>query len=342
MTNGRRWMQATLDKLNQPSPVQPHSGSGAGHPPPEGEGKNEALKSAIIATLAFFALYELPITPKRLHELLLNFSAGLEEVETLLEVLVQDGKIIRAGNLYSINPWNPLSLNVRQTEITKKWNKIDRYFNWLAGLPYVRLVSVINSLAMGTADADSDIDFFVVTENNRLYFVRSLIIVLFRLLGVYKTRQKIKDKFCFGFFVTKDNLNLENLLLAPADPYFLFWLANMRPIVGGQQYWQLMQENSWLSDDFPNFKSMQRLSSVKSPSFFITSLKLLLEILLWIPSAIIEPILQKIHINHTFKLAENNTVTSSTIANAKMLKLHGHDVRAEIAQAYERLLRRSD
>ncbi len=304
--------------------------------------------SAIVSTLAFFSLYDLPITAKRLHELLLGQSTSLEELETELEVLYQDGKIVRGGNLYALKNWNQEAYRDRQAEITKKWAKIDRYFATLAVLPFVRQISVINSLAMGTADSDSDIDFFVVTKPHRLYFVRSVIIVLFRLLGVYKTRQKIKDRFCFGFFVSRDNLNLESIMIKPAcaeasagrphDPYFLFWLANLRPIVGGQAYWQMMQDNAWLNNHFPNFKPMKRLTTVRQASFLIRSTKAVLEILLWLPSLVVEPILRRIHVTHTFKLAENNTASSSTIANAKMLKLHGFDVRAEVAQAYQRVL----
>ena len=301
--------------------------------------QDERLAQAVIFTLAFFSLYELPISSKRLHELLLGHHAEPNEVETILETLAQNGRVQRSGGLYSLKSWNAAAYQTRQLELAKKWETIDRYFPWLAILPFVRGMSVINSLAMGTADADSDIDFFVITENRRLYFVRSMIIVLFRLLGVYKTRQKIKDRFCFGFFVTQDHLSLKHLLLQPEDPYFVFWLANMRPIFGGQYFWKLMQNNQWLTNHFPNFQPMLRLSSAKQPSFFIKSIKLALEILLWLPSLLVEPLLRHIHIKHTFKLAENNTVTSTTIANAKMLKLHGYDVRAEVAAQYSEVLK---
>jgi hypothetical protein len=305
------------------------------------EDKQVLLKQAIESTLAFFALYDVPMSARRIHELLFNHTADEVEIQIVLDQLVADNKIYQAGNLYSLKPWKASEYRDNQIEISKKWHKIDPYFNWLAVLPYVKMTAVINSLALGTADSDSDIDFFVVTQKNRLYFVRSVIIVLFRMLGVYKTRQKIKDKFCFGFFVSQKTLNLESLLLKPADPYFLFWLANMRPILGGQQYWQLMQENSWLNNHFPNFNPMQRLSSVKEPQIAIKSIKFLLEVILWLPAVLSEPMLRKIHIRHTFKLAENNTVTSSTIANADMLKLHGNDVRSRVAMAFKDLLDRS-
>jgi hypothetical protein len=300
--------------------------------------QKQNFSQAVISTLAFFALYELPLSARRVHELLLGQIATLAEVEQTLAQLVLENKIIQAGSLYSTKAWNQTTYHANQAELMKKWAKIDRYFNWLAILPFVRNISVINSLALGTADADSDIDFFVITKSNRLYFVRSMVIVLFRLLGVYKTRQKIKDKFCFGFFVTPKFLNFETLMLKPQDPYFLFWLASLRPVLGGQYYWQLMQENQWLNEYFPNFRPMQRLASVIKPNLVISAIKFVLEVMLWLPAALLEPILRRIHINHTFKLAENNTASSSTIANAGMLKLHAYDVRAEVAAAYARVL----
>ena len=295
---------------------------------------DEKLEQAVMATLTFFSLYELPLSARRIHELLYGELASFESVSQTLADLVASGKILQIDNLFSIKPWNPVAYQANQIELVKKWSQIDRYFNWLAVLPFVRNLSVINSLAMGTADTDSDIDFFVITSPRRLYFVRSVIIVLFRSLGVYKTRQKIKDRFCFGFYTTSDNLQFESLLLKPADPYFVFWLASMRPVFGSQVYWQLMQNNQWLTEKFPNLEIMQRLSSAKEPSFIIKTIKLILELLLWVPAALIEPLLRRIHIKHTFKLAENRALTSTTIANPKMLKLHAYDVRAEIAKRY--------
>ena len=298
----------------------------------------QKLDQAVIATLAFFALYDLPLSARRTHELLLNQIATLAEVEQALAGLVLAGQIVQIGNLYSIKPWNQDQYYENQKELTRKWARVDRYFGWLTALPFVRNISVINSLALGTADSDSDIDFFVITKRQRLYTVRSIIIVLFRLLGVYKTRQKIKDKFCFGFFVTPKNLNFEPLLIKPQDPYLLFWMCSMRPLFGGKYYWQLMQENQWLTGYFPNFKPMQRLSSARQPNIIAVAVKFLFEVALWLPAMVAEPILRRIHIDHTFKLAENNTTASTTIAHADMLKLHAYDVRAEVAAAYEKVL----
>ncbi len=300
--------------------------------------QQEKIAPGIISTLAFFSLYNLPLSAKRIHELLAQSSASLTEVEQTLSQLVADHKILQTNSLYALKRWDVATYNTNQIELTKKWAKIDRWFNWLSLLPFVRGIAVINSLALGTADSDSDIDFFVVTKKNRLYFVRSVIIVLFRILGVYKTRTHIKDRFCFGFFVDEQSLEFEKLMLKPRDPYFVYWLASLRPIAGGRAYHRLMQNNLWLKHHFPNFEPKQRDLTLKQAHPLIRLGKGILEVLLWLPVSLVEPLLRNIHIKHTFKLAENNTVTSSTIANRSMLKLHGYDVRAEVASEYERAL----
>src|ERR1700741_5410675 len=82
------------------------------------------LKEAIFSTLAFFSLYDLPLSSQRVHELLLRKNVNLEEVVNLLENLSTDNKIYKAGNLYSLKPWKADDLRNRQIEISKKWYKI--------------------------------------------------------------------------------------------------------------------------------------------------------------------------------------------------------------------------
>jgi hypothetical protein len=296
------------------------------------------LAKAIIATLAFFSLYELPLSAQRVWELLLKVECSLVEVEQILQQLVQESRIVQSQNLFALKSWDHATYQSNQLELSKKWAKVARYFNWLAVLPFVRQISIINSLALGTADSDSDIDFLIITKPRSLYFVRSVIIVLFRLLGVYKTRQKIKDRFCFGFFVTQKNLQMEQLMIQPKDPYFVFWLATLRPIYGSREYLALMQSNTWINQYFPNFELAPRLNTVQNANWVIRFVKLIGEFLLWFPVQGLEPILRRIHIRHTFNLKENLSMSSTTIANESMLKLHASDVRKAIAAAHEKSL----
>jgi len=298
----------------------------------------EKTTQAVLAVLAFFSLYGLPVSSARVWELLYKQSASFEEISSVLHDLAQQGKIFERNGLFGLKMWDEKTYVENQQEIERKWKIVEKYFFVLSILPFVDHLAIINSLALGTADADSDIDFFVHTKKSRLYFVRSMIIVVFRILGIYKTRESIKDRFCFGFFVSQNSLNLKNLLIQPEDPYFVYWLANLRPILNQAGYEMLMAENLWLKEYFPNFDSKARLATIRQSGILTKILKTFFEILLILPAIILEPLLAKIHIDHTFKLPENKSAHSTTIANRNMLKLHASDVRADIAKRYFEVL----
>ena len=53
------------------------------------------VKQAIIASLAFFGLYELPLAKKRLFQLLYKKKANREEFERELNFLIDEEKVFR-------------------------------------------------------------------------------------------------------------------------------------------------------------------------------------------------------------------------------------------------------
>lgn len=295
------------------------------------------LTEGIIATLAFFDIYKLPVNAKRIWELLYRVQASFQEVELELIRLARLNIIVYRDGLYALEDWDDKQYKENQQEIEKRWTRVRRYYWLLSAIPFVQHVSVINSVAMGNADKDSDIDFFVVTKPNRLYFVRSLIIVLFKLLGVYKNKSRTNMQFCFGFYITSDKLNIKEIMLPEEDPYLVFWMGTMTPIISLKYYEKFIKENKWIFAWLPNLRTMNRLEFYRKlhPS---EMLKMTLELLCYIPAAIFEPLLRRIHVNHTFKLPENHWGTSSTVANKQMLKLHALDPRKEIRQKFRTIL----
>jgi predicted nucleotidyltransferase len=296
---------------------------------------NETQK-AILSTLSFFHIYKLPLPADRVWQLLYKRQATLDEVQRELTWLTDKGIACENGGLYSLVHFDAWKYHTDQLEIKERWNKVKKYYRLLSSLPFVEEVSVINSVAMGNADAESDIDFFVITKPRRLYFVRTMVIVLFRLLGVYKTRTQINKRFCFGFYMTSDKLSIRDLPLQGDDPYMAFWLGTMIPIRGAKVYERFIKENRWIYSYLPNFNPSQQLIAIKSfrP---MSMLKVLISTICYIPAILLEPLLRGIHIRHTFKLPENHWKTSSTIANKQMLKLHALDPRLDLRQKFEKI-----
>ncbi|MGE5298381.1 MAG: hypothetical protein ACM3KM_04420 [Acidobacteriaceae bacterium] len=296
-----------------------------------------ALSEAIVSTLSFFHIYSLPLSKERIWELLYRREANFSDVENELNNLVLEKQIIFEHGLYGLQSWNHEVFLSNQKEIERRWTRVKRYFWLLSAIPFVEHMSVINSMAMGNAGSESDIDFFVITKPGRLYFVRSVIIAAFKFLGVYKTREKENEQFCFGFYMASDRLGLEFMLLPEEDPYMYFWLATILPITGEEAYERFISANAWVKDNIPNFETSQRTKWMDSlkPSRIT---KRILEALCFLPAILLEPALRKIHIRHTFKLPENHWPTSSTIANKDMLKLHALDPRKDLKKRFHEVL----
>jgi hypothetical protein len=293
----------------------------------------DPLNKAIISTLAFFDIYHLPLTAKRVWELLYKHKATSNQVAERLIQLSKLGVIIAKNEMYGLREWDENEFNINQKEINDRWKKVNKYFWLLSSLPFIETICVINSVAMGNAGHESDIDFFVIVKPKCLYFVRSIVIVLLRLLRVYKTRNKHKGQFCLGFYAVPQRMALKELLLPGEDPYMAFWTGTLIPITGWRMYQNFIRQNLWVYSYLPNFD--ERLRREKYESFAPNKLlKKIFEIIFILPAIVLEPPLRAIHIRHTYKLPENHWPTSSTIADEGMLKLHALDPRRDLRRQF--------
>src|SRR5690606_32172666 len=133
--------------------------------------------------------------------------------------------VVAKNGLYALEDWNDKDYANSQAAIAKRWNRIKKYYWLLSAVPFVRHMAVANSVAMGSADSESDIDFFVICKPNRLYFVRTWITLLFNMLDIYNNRRHINEQLCLGFFMAEDALSISHLALPQEDPYLVFWLG---------------------------------------------------------------------------------------------------------------------
>jgi hypothetical protein len=99
-----------------------------------------------------------------------------------------------------------------------------------------------------------------------------------------------------------------------------------------------VDQNVWIKNYFPNFSPQSRFEYYQFQPFWHRAAKRILEIVFWLPAAVLEPVLARIHIAHTFNLPENHWPTSTTVATRHMLKLHALDPRREIRDRFLKAL----
>jgi predicted nucleotidyltransferase len=99
--------------------------------------------------------------------------------------------------------------------------------------PFVRLVAVSGSVAKNSHDIKSDIDFWIVAKNNRLWTCRAFVLGLTQILGlrVDFKNQKMAGRACFNCFQTEDNLKVnpqaKRVALDYSQLYILWYSDNL-------------------------------------------------------------------------------------------------------------------
>jgi hypothetical protein len=109
--------------------------------------------------------------------------------------------------------------------------------------PFVRAVFVSGDLSKNVATRKSDIDFFILTEPDRLWIARTLLILFKKTFLLNR-----KKYFCLNSFATTDHLTLDerNIFLATE-------IATLTPLSNSALFTRYRRANAWIREYFPNF-----------------------------------------------------------------------------------------
>lgn len=207
----------------------------------------------------------------------------------------------------------------------KMWRRVAR-FRWLfAIVPFVRMVGVCNSLAMGTASAQSDIDLFVIADHHRFFTARLFLTVVLHFFGVRRHGAKIANRFCLSFFITDDALDLRSTAIsfAPHDPYLTYWLRTVTPVTGFAIWKEFFRANHAENVPLPKHRFVdEKASRIRLRTFF---------------GDILERFLARWQLRRAQKKQMGGN-HASIVISPKMLKFHEHDRRAMVASAFQERL----
>lgn len=311
------------------------------------ENKNNKIKlnQAIIRTVAFFDIFQYPLTMLEIWQYLYGQQASLGEISSALEDLTANNKLGSKNGFYFLAGRGEL-VDIRQVRSNlaeKKFQIALRAARWISWLSTIKLIAVCNNLAFSNAKKDSDIDFFIAVSSGRLWLSRLVITLFIHLLGLRRYGQKIADRVCLSFYITDQNLNLEDLTLKPQDPYFDYWLAALVPIYGQEFYEKFWQHNPWLKSLLPQAKPRQTISRrIIAPNFYI---KISEAITGWVINGFLGDFLEK-----TSRLMQLKKISSSVknrqlqnqpgvIVSDSILKFHDHDRRQEFLKLWKECLK---
>ncbi len=222
------------------------------------------LRDNILATLAYYDVFDFPLKEKEIFEFLVNLghlpAAGnrqtpdFSEIKAELERLKGDGAVNFYDGFYFLFGRDYLMpLRLRREKIAKKkWKKTYNAVWWLNFLPYIKAIFASGSLAMSNAEELGDLDILIIVKHGRIWLSRLLVSGLVSLIGMRrKYNQKIApDKICLNHYITDKSLTIFCRSIYTAQTYI-----NLKPVFisDPQIIAEFYKANSWLGDYVLNF-----------------------------------------------------------------------------------------
>lgn len=211
------------------------------------KGRNlTSLEQAILRTVIYADIFSFPLTRKELHHYLIaNGPYSLSEVEQALDtsILLNNELEYEGDIVFCSGRQNILAVRQQREQASLLlWSAALEYGQWLARLPFVRMVALTGALAVRNAsDSDDDLDYVLVTTDGRVWLARAFAIMLVRLV-----RQR-GVVICPNYVLAESALEQEK-----RDLFMAHEVAQMVPIYGDQVYRAMRARNAWVIETLPN------------------------------------------------------------------------------------------
>lgn len=202
------------------------------------------IKNDIIAALAYFDIFNYPVTQREIF-LFLGNVYNQQKFQDQLNSLVLNRIIFKLDEFYSLQ--NNQKLAQRRRKGNKKAQELietaEKVASLLSCFPYVRGVAISGSLSKNFADENSDIDLFIITAKNRLWIARTLMHI-FKKFTFLVNKQHL---FCMNYYVSEDGLEIVEKNL-----YTAVEIATLMPLQGDIAFENFYAANSWITNYLPN------------------------------------------------------------------------------------------
>jgi hypothetical protein len=202
------------------------------------------LKDGCRIALQYFGIFRYPLKPEEIH-IFNPVKATFEETRVALDELLKEGSIYKTGPFLS--PDNNEDWADYRIKANEKAYRLlagsGIYASIIASFPFVRGVAISGSLSKFCATEIVDIDYFIITEADRLWIARSFL-HLFKKLTFITGHQHY---FCMNYFV-----DTKALTISHPNLYSAIETTTLLPVYNAAVIEQFYKENDWVKEFLPN------------------------------------------------------------------------------------------
>lgn len=207
----------------------------------------------ILKTLGYFDLFKYPLTKEEIglfHPVHILHPA----IDAALESLVENNLLYKLEEFYSLHDDSQLLQRRRKGNAMalQQMKRAVKVAKLLSRFPYVKAVAVSGSLSKNFADERTDIDFFIITEANRLWIARTCM-HLYKKLTFLVGRQ---HWFCMNYYIDEavPEISEKNIFTAIET-------ITLLPMQGKSSLDHFIARNNWVKEFIP----VKKISTVNTP-----------------------------------------------------------------------------
>ena len=224
------------------------------------ENKLSELGCHIIRTLIYFDVFSYPLTSNEIFVYSQMENSSLVEVETELVILSKKSLVFEHNDFYALIDDEKLSIRrMKGNENAKKIiPKAHRNAKLIGSFPFVRGVGISGSLSKGYMDESGDVDFFIITEPEKLWIARTLLI-LYKKIFLLNSRKY----FCVNYFIDTNHLEIPDKNIFTATE-----ILTLIPAYNHEVFEEFLKANNWSRKYLPNKVTEKDIIEKKHEKFF--------------------------------------------------------------------------
>lgn len=210
----------------------------------------KTLQAAVERTLRYAAFFKFPLTQSEIHYWL---STGrVVSRPRVIQVLNGPGipRSLRRFAVKSLTPTRRYRAQLSQ----KKLMLAHRVARVIASIPFVKMVALTGSAAIGNSKSGDDLDLMIITGPDTLWFSRPLVTLIteifFHRRRPLKPHKGIPNEVCLNLWLDEHSLAVPK---AKRNFYTAHEVLQLQPLVNRRgTYEKFLGANSWVKDFLAN------------------------------------------------------------------------------------------
>lgn len=277
---------------------------------------------AILRTLVYSDIFDYPLSLDELWKFLITDKpVDKKTIDRSLKRL--EKKIVFKNGWYTlVGKGNNIEKRKKHQEVSQRKLVIaHRAAKLLSYIPTIACIGVSGSLAMKNADADADIDFLIIAQQNTVWLTRFLCLGILSFFGLRRKRDDPRpgNKICINMLIDTTQLRMP---FDRQDLYTAHEIMQLQPLFERDStYRQFLSANAWVK---------KFLANCVTPLDTSASLQKKVVLYMLYPFEVVARMLQMWNMRAY--------ITNETVAHA-FIAFHPVDNREKIIKAYEKRIR---